>query len=61
MEYLSHGDLHKYLGSPLPEKEGQLIVFQIVEGLHFMHNNRFAHRDLKPAVSAAAPIIEIKT
>ena len=60
MEYLSHGDLHKYLGSPLPEKEGQLIVSQIVEGLHFMHDNRFAHRDLKPAASLAARISEIR-
>jgi calcium/calmodulin-dependent protein kinase I len=51
MEYLSDGDLHKYLGSPLLEKEGKHIVFQILEGLHFMHDNGFAHRDLKPAVS----------
>ena len=57
MEYLSHGDLHKYLGSPLPETEGQLIVSQIVEGLHFMHDNGFAHRDLKPAVSLVTRII----
>ncbi|MCJ1268036.1 hypothetical protein MMC22_007922 [Lobaria immixta] len=49
MEYLSDGDLHKYLGSPLPENEGQQIVSQVVEGLHFMHDKGFAHRDLKPA------------
>lgn len=53
MEYLPNGDLHKYLKSPLPEKEGQEIVFQILEGLHFMHDNGFAHRDLKPAVGSA--------
>lgn len=53
MEYLSEGDLHKYLSSPLPEKEGQQIVLQVLEGLHFMHENGFAHRDLKPAVSLA--------
>jgi serine/threonine protein kinase len=53
MEYLSDGDLHKHLGSSLSEREGQLIVFQILEGLHFMHENGFAHRDLKPAVSVA--------
>ena len=51
MEYLPDGDLHEYLGSPLPEREGQSIVSQILEGLDFMHHNGFAHRDLKPAVS----------
>lgn len=50
MEYLRLGDLHKNLGSPLPEHEGQQIVTQILEGLDFMHDNDFAHRDLKPAV-----------
>jgi serine/threonine protein kinase len=50
MEYLPLGDLHNYLGSPLPEHEGQQIATQILEGLDFMHDNDFAHRDLKPAV-----------
>jgi serine/threonine protein kinase len=50
MEYFPNGDLHKYLGSPLPEMEGQRIVSQILEGLDFMHDHGFAHRDLKPAV-----------
>ena len=57
MEYLPHGDLHKYLGSPLSEKEGQQIVLQILEGLQFMHEIEFAHRDLKPAVSLAARFV----
>ena len=61
MQYLPCGDLQKYLSSPLPEKEGQHIVSQILEGLHFMHDNGFAHRDLKPAVSLATRIIEINT
>ncbi|MCJ1241142.1 hypothetical protein MMC14_009146 [Varicellaria rhodocarpa] len=51
MEYLPNGDLHKYLSSPLPEKEGQHITSQILEGLHFMHDKGFAHRDLKPAIA----------
>jgi calcium/calmodulin-dependent protein kinase I len=50
MEYFSEGDLHKYLHSPLSEKEAQVIVSQILEGLQFMHDRGFAHRDLKPAV-----------
>lgn len=53
MEYLPDGDLQKYLSSPLLENEGQLIVSQILEGLSFMHDNGFAHRDLKPAVRLA--------
>lgn len=57
MEYLSDGDLHKYLGSPLLEKEGQHIVFQVLEGSHFMHDNGFAHRDLKPVVSLAICVL----
>jgi serine/threonine protein kinase len=51
MEYLPDGDLHKYLNSSIPEKEGQQIISQVLEGLDFMHKNGFAHRDLKPAVS----------
>ena len=50
MEYLPYGDLQKYLGSPLPENEGQHIVSQILEGLYFMHDKGFTHRDLKPNV-----------
>lgn len=61
MEYLPDGDLHKYLNSPLPEDEGQHIVFQILEGLDFMHDNGFTHRDLKPAVSLAVRFVEIVT
>ena len=51
MEYLPKGDLQRYLNSPLPEEAGQDITFQLLEGLQFMHNKGFAHRDLKPAVS----------
>jgi serine/threonine protein kinase len=52
MEYLLHGDLQHYLSPapPLPESEAQQITFQILEGLFFLHDNGFAHRDLKPGV-----------
>jgi serine/threonine protein kinase len=60
MEYLPDGDLQKYLRSPLPEIEGQHIISQILEGLNFMHDKGFAHRDLKPAVRLARPGIEIQ-
>ena len=61
MEYLPNGDLHQYLSSPLPEKESQQIVLQILEGLHFMHDAGFAHRDLKPAVSLAMRLFKPRT
>jgi serine/threonine protein kinase len=54
MEYFPEGDLHKYLGCPLPENEGQRIISQILEGLKYMHDHGFAHRDLKPAVRLQA-------
>ncbi|KAJ5521021.1 hypothetical protein N7463_001474 [Penicillium fimorum] len=51
MEYLEIGDLHNYLlkqKQPLPELEARSIMSQILEGLDLMHDNGFAHRDLKP-------------
>uniref|UniRef100_A0A8H7NBH9 Autophagy-related protein 1 n=1 Tax=Bionectria ochroleuca TaxID=29856 RepID=A0A8H7NBH9_BIOOC len=48
MEYIEHGDLQKYLSRPLPESEARQITGQVLEGLHFMHDNGFVHRDLKP-------------
>jgi serine/threonine protein kinase len=52
MEYCELGDLHSYLVSapPLLETEAQDITFQILEGINYMHENNFAHRDLKPKV-----------
>jgi serine/threonine protein kinase len=53
MEYLELGDLYQHLYDkpPLPEREAKEIAFQILEGLDMMHENDFAHRDLKPRVS----------
>jgi serine/threonine protein kinase len=52
MEYLEHGDLLTYLHQrpPLPEAEAKHIAYQILDGLSLMHENGFAHRDLKPNV-----------
>ena len=52
MEYCELGDLETYLSSapPLPETQAQEITFQMLEGVRYMHDNEFAHRDLKPAV-----------
>jgi serine/threonine protein kinase len=53
MEYCPFGDLHRYLSKsgPLSTEEVQELMCQILEGLRDMHDNGFAHRDLKPAVS----------
>ncbi|KAJ5461269.1 Tetratricopeptide-like helical [Penicillium daleae] len=50
MEYLEIGDLFTYLHQtpPLPETEAKDIAYQILDGLGMMHQNSFAHRDLKP-------------
>lgn len=55
MEYLPYGDLEDHLSNSedlLPQDQVQGIVSQIADGIYFMHENRFAHRDLKPAVSS---------
>ncbi|KAJ5243640.1 hypothetical protein N7489_003736 [Penicillium chrysogenum] len=52
MEYLETGDLFAYLYQkplpPLPEAEAKEIAYQILDGMCMMHENGFAHRDLKP-------------
>lgn len=35
----------------LPEPDVQLIALQLLEGLQYMHENGYIHRDLKPDVS----------
>jgi hypothetical protein len=52
MEYCSLGDLESYISSkgPLPPDEAQEITAQVLDGLCYMHEEGFAHRDLKPQV-----------
>lgn len=52
MEYCHYGDLHHYLMRKriVPAEEVQQLAYQILEGLDQMHQNDFAHRDLKPGV-----------
>ncbi len=62
MEYLVLGDLGSgHLKKPLPSSEARQITQQLLEGLSFMHDNNFAHRDLKPAVSTCTkPGIDLR-
>ena len=59
MEFLELGDLHAYLHCKplLPEHEAKKITYQILDGLNLMHNNEFAHRDLKPKVSTYVTMV----
>jgi len=65
MEYLPVGDLqrHKEDLPPFPEPDASKIVRQLIQGVQFMHDNGFAHRDLKPGnilISSAAPLWQVK-
>jgi serine/threonine protein kinase len=53
MEYLELGDLRIYLDGkpPLAGHEAKEITYQILDDLILMHDNEFAHRDLKTSVS----------
>jgi serine/threonine protein kinase len=55
MEYCPCGDLknHLAMNGAVGEADAQVIVSQILKGLAHMHEENFAHRDLKPAVSTS--------
>ncbi|KFY76901.1 hypothetical protein V499_03592 [Pseudogymnoascus sp. VKM F-103] len=50
MEYCRLGDLARIRNreGPFPEKTTGLVARQVLEGIKFMHEINFAHRDLKP-------------
>ncbi|KAH7141534.1 kinase-like domain-containing protein [Dactylonectria estremocensis] len=48
MEYLPLGDLEEHIKDSLPDAQARRIMLQILQGLVFMHQSKFAHRDLKP-------------
>lgn len=57
MEYFPLGDLHKCVASSgvCTEDEAKAVACQLLEGLNFMHQMGFTHRDLKPQVSYQSP------
>ncbi|KAI0415955.1 kinase-like domain-containing protein [Xylaria grammica] len=50
MEYCPLGDLQQFLieRTRPPESDTREIISQVIQGLQFMHDEGFAHRDLKP-------------
>ncbi|KAK0710165.1 WD40-repeat-containing domain protein [Lasiosphaeria miniovina] len=50
MEYFPLGDLQKHMSKsgPMPETHVRTVIYQVLEGLHYMHREGFAHRDIKP-------------
>lgn len=57
MEYFELGDFQSYLRNSklcpnkrLPEDQVKDITSQLVDALSLMHGQKFAHRDIKPAV-----------
>ncbi|KAI0444862.1 kinase-like domain-containing protein [Xylaria telfairii] len=50
-EYCQYGDLKQFVKDtgPISEPQVQEIIYQVLQGVIFMHDSNFAHRDLKPA------------
>jgi serine/threonine protein kinase len=63
MEYLRLGDLARFRdrNGAFPEKTAGLILRQVLEGIKFMHEINFAHRDLKPSVRDLFMIFQAET
>ena len=52
MEYVPHGNLSNYLKAERTEGEAKIVIRQLLKGLVAIQQEGFAHRDLKPEVSA---------
>ena len=51
MEFLSNISMHGYIKTfesrRIPENDVRFIFRQIVDGVNYLHNNNFVHRDIK--------------
>ena len=56
MEYISRGNLRSYLKVKRSESEARVITRQLLEGLVVIHQEGFAHRDMKPEVTPPLPL-----
>ena len=54
MEYISLGNLRNYLEDERSESEAKVVTQQLLEGLVVIHEEGFAHRDLKPEVRSSS-------
>ena len=48
MEYFELGDLSQYISSSLSEEDVKQITTDLLHGIRIIHQEKFAHRDLKP-------------
>lgn len=57
MEYFPLGDLQQHMSKtgPMAEADVCVIIYQVLEGLNYMHREGFAHRDIKPGVGVHIP------
>ena len=55
MEYINHGHLRHYMEVERSESEAKAVTRQLLEGLFVIHQEGFAHRDLKPEVRPPQP------
>ncbi|KAK3956398.1 hypothetical protein QBC32DRAFT_310131 [Pseudoneurospora amorphoporcata] len=62
MEYVSGGDLGKYIGNngPFSEPDTQKIASQLVNALAYLHDKKITHRDVKPdniLIQSRSPLV----
>ena len=48
MEYCEDGNLSNIIGKPLNEETIKHYIYQIVNGIKYMNENKIMHRDIKP-------------